>query len=173
MATHRIPIINWATVPDENGRVYFEPFVVKATNGVWNRMVLVFNQGSARDAVRGGFAVPKNYVGSAKIICVYTSSVLHATNGMRLEFDYRAVGGNDAESLDETDEQEAVATVGVNSSAPSAVNERMEDSITLTASNLAVDDEVEFEFFRDGLDPNDNHSGPLIVFNLLFEYADA
>lgn len=84
--------------------------------------------------------------------------------------DYRAVGGDDVESLDQTLNQESV---NLNDTAPSAAHERMETAITLTAGNFAVDDEVEFTFFRDGTDAGDTIAAATIVFALLFEFSDA
>jgi len=168
MATHRIPILVVGTVPDASGNVFFEPFDVKATNDVWKRLVAIFNDTATRLGLRGGFTVPKNYVGSAKLVVVWTTSAI--TGDVEWDLDYRAVGGDDTESLDQAGTQESV---NLNDTAPSAAFERMETLITLTAGNFAVDDEVEFEFFRDGTDAGDTIAAAAILFNLLFEYADA
>lgn len=168
MATHRIPILGWSAVPDASGNVFFEPYDVKATNDVWDRLVLVFNDTATRIGIHGGFTVPKNYVGSANLIVVWTST---ATSGdVEWDLDYRAVGGNDTESLDQAGTQESV---NANDTAPSAVNERMEISIALTGANFTVDDEVEFTFFRDGTDAGDTMAAAAIVFQVVFEYSDA
>lgn len=168
MATIRIPILGPGTIPDTSGNVFMEPFSVKATNDVWGRMVFVFNDTSTRDGLRGGFSVPKNYVSTAKIIVVWTSTV--TTNNVVWDFDYRAVGGNDTESLDQSGTQESVT---VTDAAPSAALERLEASMSLTDANLAVDDEVTFELFRDGANASDNMAGAALLFSLHFEYADA
>lgn len=168
MATHRIPILGWATVPDTSGSVFLEPYTVKATNDVWGRLVAVFNDTATRIGLRGGFTVPKNFVGNAKLIAVWTTT---ATSGdVEWDCDYRAVGGDDSESLDQAGTQESV---NLNDTAPSAAHERMETSITLTSSNFAVDDEVEFEFFRDGSDGGDTIAAAVLLFALLFEYTDS
>lgn len=167
MATHRIPILNWATVPDTSGNVFLESYDVKATNDVWDRLVTIFNDTATRIGLRGGFTVPKNYVGTAKIVVVWTST---ATSGdVEWDFDYRAVGGDNSESLDQSGTQE---TVNLNDTAPGAAHRRMECLLTLTSANLAVDDEVEFELFRDGTDGGDTMAAAAILFNLLFEYSD-
>ena len=165
MATHRIPILGFGTIPDSSGDVFFEPYTVKATNDVWGRLVAIFNDTSTRIGLRGGFVVPKNYVGSAKIVVVWTSTA--TSNDVEWDVDYRAVGGT--ESLDQTGTQE---TVNIASTAPSAIHERTEASLTLTAANFAVDDEVEFELFRDGADGGDLMAAAAIVFSVLFEYTD-
>lgn len=168
MATHRIPILGWGTVPDASGNVFFEPYDVKATNDVWDRLVLIFNDTATRIGLRGGFTVPKNYVGAPKIIVVWTSTAI--AGDVEWDFDYRAVGGNDTESLDQAGTQESV---NLNDTAPSAAHERMEVALALTAANLAADDEVEFELFRDGTDVGDTMAAAAIVFAVLFEYSDA
>jgi len=144
-----------------------EPYNIKATNDVWDRLVLIFADTSTRIGLAGGFTIPKNYVGAPKIIVVWTTTAV--SGDVVWDMDYRAVGGDDTESLDQTGNQESVT---VTDTAPSAAHERMEASMTLTAGNLATDDEFEFEFFRDGA-AADTIAASVIVFNLLFEYSDA
>ena len=86
------------------------------------------------------------------------------------DFDYRAVGGNDAESLDQSGTQEAV---NANDTAPDNAHERMEITIALTDGNFAADDTVQFSLFRDGTDGGDTMSAIAIVHDVLFEYNDA
>ena len=168
MATIRIPILNWPAIPDDSEEMFFEPFSVKATNDVWKRIVAIFNDSATRNGLHGGFVVPKDYVDSANIIIVWTST---ATAGnVEWDFDYRAVGGNDTESLDQSGTQE---TVNVADAAPTAALRRLEVALALTDANLAADDEVEFTLFRDGTDAGDTMAASAILFSLLFEYADA
>lgn len=168
MATFRIPIMGWAAMPDSSGSVFFEPQSIKGTNDPFPQLVAVFNDTATRIGLGGRFTVPKNYVGTAKVAIVWTST---ATSGdVEWDFDYRAVGGDDAESLDQAGTQE---TVNLNDTAPSAAWERMECLITLTAANFAVDDEVEFALFRDGTDGGDTIAAAVTLWQLMFEYADA
>ncbi len=168
MATHRLPIFGFGTVPDGSAEVFFEPYGVKATNDVWQRLVLIFNDSATRNGVRGGFTVPKNYVDTANLIIVWTATA--TTGDVEWDFDYRAVGGNDTESLDQTGTQESV---NANDTAPSAIHERLELSIALTDANFAVDDEVTFELFRDGVDSGDTMAASAICFSAFLEYNDA
>ncbi len=166
MATHRIPILS-AINPDTSGNVFLEPYAIKATNDVWSPLVVIFNDTATRIGLHGIFNVPKNYVGTAKLIIVWTST---ATSGdVVWDCDYRAVTGNDTESLDQTGNQESVT---VTDTAPGAANRRMEVSITLTSGNFAADDTVTYTFFRDGT-AADTIAAAVILFDLLFEYADA
>lgn len=168
MATHRIPILGFGTVPGTSGDVFFESYDVKATNDVWDRLVLVFNDTAARDGLHGGFTVPKDYVDTANLIIVWTSTAI--TGDVEWDFDYRAVGGDDTESLDQAGTQESV---NLNDTAPSAAHERLETSIALTDANFAADDEVTFTLFRDGTDGGDGMAAAAIVFGVFFEYSDA
>ena len=168
MATHRIPVLGWQTVPDDSGDVFFEPYPVKATNDLWGKLVAVFNDTAARIGLQGSFNVPKNYVGTANLVVVWTST---ATVGdVEWDFDYRAVGGNDSESLDQGSAQESV---NANDTAPSATDERMEIAIALTDGNFAADDTVSFEMFRDGTDGGDTMAAAAQIHDLFFEYNDA
>jgi len=168
MATHRIPILGWQTKPDGTGEAFFEPYSIKATNDQWDHMVLILNDSGTRIGVYGVFDIPQNYVGTANLIIVWTATAI--AGDVEYDFDYRAVGGNDTESLDQSGTQE---TVNSNDTAPSAVNERMELSIALTDGNFAAGDTVEFLFVRDGTDAGDTMAASAIVFGLLFEYSDA
>jgi len=78
MATHRIPILGWATRPDTSGDVFMEPATIKGTNDFFQGFVWVFNDSGNDDELYGRFTVPQNYVGTAAIIVVWTST---ATSG--------------------------------------------------------------------------------------------
>lgn len=167
MTTHRLPVLGFATVPDPSGDAFFEPYTIKATNDVWGHLVLVLNDGASRIGIYGKFAVPVNYVDTANLVIVWTST---ATVGdVEFDFDYRAVGGNDTESLDQAGTQESV---NANDTAPSATDERMEITIALTDGNFAASDTVEFFFPRDNTDGGDTIAAAVLVFGLFFEYND-
>lgn len=167
MATHRIPILGFNTVPDNGGDVFFEPYTIKAINDVWGYLVAVFNDTAARDGLRGKFNVPENYVGSANVLVRWTSTAI--AGDVELDFDYRTVGGDDTESLDQAGTQESV---NINDTAPSAANERMTAILPLTDGNFAAGDEVQFELFRDGTDAGDTLAAAITVHGVMFEYSD-
>ncbi len=169
MATHRLPVLGFATIPDNSGNVFFEPASIKGTNDFFKGMVLVFNDSSADDECFGRFMVPQNYVGTAKLVIIWTTT---ATSGdVEWGIAYRAVGGNDTESLDQSSAQESLLS-GNNDTAPSATDERMEYAITLTAGNFAVGDEVQFILSREGLDAGDTLAAAVRVYGVYFEYED-
>lgn len=167
MATHRISILGANTVPDGSGDVFFQIYSIKATNDVWKHLVGIFNDTASRDGLYGAFAVPKNYNSGAVIVVVWTATAV--AGDVEWDFDYRAVGGNDAESLDQAGTQESV---NQNDTAPGAVHRRLECLLALTSGNLAVDDTVEFSLWRDGTDGGDTMAAAAIVHQVLFQYTD-
>ena len=169
MATHRIPIITWSSVPDTSGDVFSEPYTVKATNDFWKHLVLVFNDSGNDDEFFGSFDVPQNYSSAANLVVVWTT--VATTGDWEIGFAYRAVGGNDAESLDQATAQESLLS-GNNDTAPSATDERMEFTIALTDANFAAGDTVEYIFSREGADAGDGISAAIQVHGLYFEYSD-
>jgi hypothetical protein len=168
MATHRISLLGANTVPDASGNVFFEPYNIKATNDVFRQMHVVFNDSGTRILLYGIANVPKNYVGTATVIIVWTST---ATSGdVVWDFDYRAVGGNDSESLDQATVQEGVT---VTDTAPGATDRRMEVSISLTSANIVADDTLEWIVGRDGAQGADTMAAAAQLVGLYLQYADA
>lgn len=168
MATFRQSILGWATRPDSSGNVFFENYSIKATNDNWPGLVCVFNDTSTKLNLHGRFEVPQNYVGTANLVVVWTTTA--TTGDVEWDFDYRAVGGNDTESLDQATAQQSVNS---NDTAPSAANERMEISIALTDGNFAAGDTVEYILSRDGVDAGDTIATAVMLFDAIFEYDDA
>lgn len=169
MATHRVEIYGWATKPDSSGDVFFEPATVKGTNDFFQGLVLVFNDSGNDDEIWGRFTVPQNYNNTANLVIIWTTTA--TTGDVEWGFAYRAVGGNDAESLDQASAQESLLT-GNNDTAPSATDERMEFSISLTDGNFAAGDTVQFIFSREGADAGDGIAAAVRVYSLYFEYND-
>lgn len=168
MSIHQLSIMG-ALRPDASGRAFFEPYDVKATNDLFKHFVGVLNDPAAAQAhgFYGRFLVPQNYVGSAVIKPVWGSA---ATSGnVKLDFDYRAVGGDSAESMDQATFQESVT---VTDACPAFSNYRATPSLTLTSSNLAAGDTVEFYFTREDGSGTDTMAAAALLHDLIFEYAD-
>lgn len=169
MATHQIPILTAHTSPDASGGVFFEPYNVKATNDVFRHLVLVFNNSTAVEGVYGAFVVPQNYVGTPVVTVLWTTIGSPPSGAIKLDFDYRAIGGNDTESLDQASFQESLT---VTTTAPSATDERVESSFTLTGSNLAAGDIVEYFLTRESSNAADTLSAAITVHGVVFQYTD-
>lgn len=109
-----LPLLGTATLPDTSGDVFQEPYSVKATNDVWPLAVWVFNDTATRIGLSGSFIMPV-FSGSLSIKPFWTST---ATSGNCVwDFEYRAITGDDAESLDQAGTQESVT---VTDAAPTA-----------------------------------------------------
>ena len=167
MALHRLPILTANLKPDEGGFVFPEPYSVKATNKNWKHFGFIFEDSGTRDELSGLFTVPKGYVQAAQIVLAWTSIVTAGVLGW--EFDYRAVGGDDAESYDQATAQE---TVLLTDNAPTAANNRLVVLASLTDGNFAADDDVEFGLFRNKSGSLDTLVGAAIMKRLLFQYSD-
>ena len=168
MATLRLPILGFSTDPDSSGNCFQEPYSIKATNDVWKHMPFIFNDSGTRIGIYGTFAVPLSYVDTANLVIVWTSTAV--AGDVEWDFDYRAVGGNDTESLDQAGTQESV---NANDTAPSATDERMELTQALTDGNFAAGDTVEFYMVRDGTDGGDGMAAAAQIHGLFFEFNDA
>ena len=167
MATHRISMLRGDLLPDTSGNTFWEPATVKFTNDRWKYGVWIFNDTATRLELFGTFNVPRNYVGTALIKVVWTATAV--AGNVVWDFDYRGVGGDDAESLDQTLEQEALTVTDV---APTAALRRLEASMTVTSANLAVDDTVQFLISRDGVSASDTMAAAAILHDVIFQYND-
>jgi hypothetical protein len=172
MATKRVPILGLATVPDSTNDCLLGRYDSYGSNDVWKHLVLVFGASNAaaptvRAGVYGRFAVPKDYVSTAKIIVVWTATL--TSGDVVFDFDYRTVGGNDTTSLDQSGTEESVS---VTDTAPGAAHRRLEAELNPTDANFTADDEVEFYLVRDGTDGADTMAGSALVFAAFFEYTD-
>lgn len=167
MTTHVIPIMGVNTVPDSSGNVYPDLYSKKATNGVWPMLVYVFEDSGTKIGLSGLFRVPKNYENVAKVWIEWTSSV--TSGNVVWTFEYRAVGGDDTESMDQAGVQQSSSETDA---APSAAHRRLSIDIDLTDGNFSGDDLVEFNFYRDGSSGSDTLAGDAILFGLFFSYMD-
>ena len=168
MPTHRLPILGFATSPDASGDVFFEPYSIKmAVAGRWDeQLVAIFKDTSTRIGLQGRFLVPKNYVGTSNLIIDWASDTATA-NAVEWDFEYRAVAA--LQSFAQATQDEAVNDADI----AAAIDQRESLSISLTDGNFAIDDIVQWELFRDGVDAGDTLVGAVMLFGLYFEYADA
>jgi hypothetical protein len=172
VSIHRIPILGAQTKPDFSGNVYQVPYSVHATNDFWDHLVWEFlSSGSAKIVLHGQFSVPKTYVGATtapKIVIVWTATL--TSNNIVWDFAYRAVSGDNSESLDQSS---AVETVSITDAAPGAANRRLECSTALTAANIDAGDTIQFRLSRDKSSGSDTLAGSGLLVGAEFEFADA
>jgi hypothetical protein len=169
MSTHQISILGVIS-PDSTGNCWVEPYDVAATNDIFKHQIIRLKDPSTGQThgFYSQFWVPNNYVGTAVIIPVWTAT---ATSGnCRMSFAYRAIGGDNAESLDQSSFQETVSNTDA---APGAAHRRMTPNLSLTSGNLAAQDTVMFYFARYHDGGVDTMAADMLLHDLLFQYADA
>ncbi len=167
MSVHRIPIIGFSSIPDASGNVWPEPATIKQTTAPWRGLQYIFKDTSTKDGLHGRFMVPKNFVGTAKLCLVW--AVNATTGNARWVFEYRAIA--DTESFNQAGNQESV---GATVACPATAHLSKETLITLTSTNFAVGDVVDFAIFRDGAaaGPLDTVAADVALRGAWFEYAD-
>lgn len=168
MATHRIPILGWSCKPDTSGSVWPEPFSVAQTNDRYPQLVWVFADTATKIGLGGSFMVPKNYVGTASVVLVWTK-VGTSTNNALWDFDYKAIASTESSDPSTDDEN---ATSGLVAGSATSLVEQV-TSISLTSANFAVDDLVQFTISRDGANETTGLATSLYLLGAYFQYADA
>ena len=171
MATHRLPILGASTIPDTSNNVYIAPINTIVTIGsgapaTGSELAIVMPDPAAADeGFYGKFSVPKNYSSAPVLVIrgVFSGTVGATTLG----FGFRKVSLADNEAFDSTYDAEQVASATTSGHSDEDV---YEETITLTAGNYAVDDDVFFFFYRDG--GTDDWTGTFLCTGLFFEYSD-
>jgi hypothetical protein len=167
MATHDIPILWNAGIPDTSGNVFAIPMSIDRTTAPWRAYTVCFKDSGTRIGWHGRFRVPQNYIGTAIILVEWATSA--TTGDVVWDFDYRAIGGDDTESTNQAGTQEAVT---VTDTAGSAAWEKVTPTMSLTSTNLAANDEVYWTLFRDGVQAADTLAAAAFVDDLVFRFND-
>lgn len=165
MATHRLFIPAAAFLPNlGNSNVYPKPSSIDDSNDRFPVEILAFKDSGTRIGAYVRFAVPKNYVGTPKLVGVFSTT---ATSGDFVwDGDLKAIA--DGESLDpSTDDDAQTATVTV----PGTARLRKDSTLTLSGT-YAPDDVVEVGVYRDGAQGADTLAAELLFHGVFFEFAD-
>lgn len=154
--------------PDTTGRCFLAPYDAFATNDLFKHLVYIFNDPSSGQAhgIYGRFDVPEDYGSSPVIVPKWTTTAV--VGNCRWRFSYRAVGGDDLESLDQDTFQEVVSITDV---ARSAAHRLLIPGFTLTGGNLAGADAVEYLFERLDDGGVDTMAAVAILHDLVFTYT--
>lgn len=174
MATHRIPV---AIIKPDSGcplDLVSNQITAAASPSVGDLLAYVLADGGSDEGLYIKFSIPKNYVGSPKLI---VRGVLDGAPGaahvLAFSFRKRAIADNEAADGAFDAEQTSSATIGSGGSNHSD-EDVVEQSITLTAGDYAVDDDV-YGYIAIDASVNDYTGNVLLIAedSILFEYADA
>lgn len=137
---------------------------------VGNLLCYVLLDSGSDEGIYFSFHVPKNYVGSPKIVIKgILDGAPGATDTLGFGFRKRAVADN--ESADGTFDAEQTTTATIGSSGSNHANEDLYvTSITLTAGDYTVDDEVFGYLYIDA--SGGNYIGNFLLTDVEFEYTD-
>ena len=168
MATHRLPIMGFGTVPDSTGECYSNVISneVSLGTGLMKNLVMTLKDPSADTGFYGTFQVPQNYVGTPKIVVI---GVLDGTVGATsVDFEFSYLTRVDNESIEAAWEENVTFNTGNTNGW--TTEDLLEDSGSCSA-NFTAGDTVFFYFKRD--QGTDDFVGDFHVVGLYFEYADA
>ncbi len=166
MATHKIGFGALLT-PDTSGSVYWQPASILDTNDLYpTSQVLIFADTATLLKSYATFLVPNNYVGTAKIIVRYKTTV--TTGNVLWTLDYRSIAAG--ETGDPTTHQESLA--GSATAVAGTTNLISDITFTLTSANIAALDTMYVSINRNGAGA-DTAAASLQLIDAIFEYADA
>jgi hypothetical protein len=135
---------------------------------VGNLLAYVLADGGADEGLYLSFHVPKSYVGTPKLV---VKGILDGAPGAGddLAFGFRKRAVADNEVADGTfDAEQTVQTTDLSSHAN---EDQFELSITLTAGDYAVDDQVFGYVFIDA--SGTTYAGNVLLTDVLFEFSDS
>lgn len=170
MATHDIPILGFATLPDSSGNVFFQALETALVTTAANLLNLGFvmpDPGAADEGLFGKFNIPQNFVASPRLVI---RGVLNGTPANTLAFGLQQTGGiAPSETVDVAYETEDTAN---NAVWTGFVDEDLyEEIITITpASAYVAGDEVFYFFYRDG--SVDDATFQFVLTGLFLRYND-
>ena len=173
MATLRRSVLGFTTVPDSG--VFPDTVgnqITEATApSIGTQLCYVLADGGADEGLYFSFSIPKNYVGSPVLVI---KGVLDGAPGASdtLGFGFRKRATANNESADGTfdAEQTVSSTIGSGGSAHSD-EDLIETTITLTAGDYAVDDQVYGYVYIDA--SGTSYAGNFLLTAVEFQYADA
>lgn len=170
MATFRKPI--QIVRPDANcfPDLIANQITEEASPSIGDLIAYVLNDGGSDEGVYVRFTIPKNYVGSPKLVVMgMLDGAVSAGHDLAFGFRKRAVASG--ESADGTfDAEQTVQDTDIDASG-FADEDRVVMSITLTAGDYAVDDEVYGYLYLDA--SQTTYTGNFLLTAAEFEYTDA
>ena len=139
------PIRGALTVPDGTGEMFFEKLtgITGSTTSLWEHLVGSYNDSTQQEGFGSAFRIPSNYLGSTSDAFVLDWAANATTGVAEFQVDYRAVADN--EDLSSTTAQESKSTTAT---ASTVANPRRELVVSISTGNVAADDVVQYNFYR-------------------------
>jgi hypothetical protein len=172
MATHRLSILG-SEKPDSTVPLDLVSAQITSATApsVGQQLAYVMADGGSDEGLNLRFHIPKNYVGTPKLVVKgILDGAPSAGDDLAFGFRKRAVANN--ESADGTfDAEQTAQNADIGSTGTNHANEDLfEISITLTAGDYAVDDEVYGYVFIDA--SQTTYTGNFLLTDVLFEFTD-
>lgn len=139
---------------------------ITSSNEIDNILVYVLSEGASDSGVYFHVEIPKNYVGSPKLIA---KGIYDAVGGTTFAFTTKGIVVADNETVDAAFGTEDTGSFTV---ASYSDKDKVEVSITLTNLSAPAVDDTYFGFFGVDVTANDA-TGNFLLYSLEFEYADA
>lgn len=170
MATFKPSMLNGSNNPDISNNVWWESGGIAKTNAFFREGLWRFkNAGSAKIKLGGRFTVPNNYNASGTTLIIVKWTTTATSNNLVWGFEYRSIAGDDSNSLDQST---AVETLSVTDVAPGAAWRQLLPTMTVTASNIAAGDTLQYNFYRDKSSGSDTLAADGFLVDLIFSYTD-
>lgn len=171
MSTFRKPIqivaVDTTVFPD----LVSNQITAAATPSIGDLVAYVMNDAGSDEGVRGRFSIPKNFVGTPKLVVKgILDGAVGATDTLGFGVRKRAVANNEAADGSFDAEQTVSATIGATGGSSHSDEDLIELSITLTAGDYAVDDEVFVYVYIDA--SGTTYAGNFLLLAVEFEYTD-
>jgi hypothetical protein len=173
MATHRRRVLGFNVTPDSGVPMTTigEQITEAAAPSIGTQLAFILADGGSDEGIYFSFSIPKNYVGSPVLVI---KGVLDGAPGaadtLGFGFRKRAVANNEAADGTFDAEQTVSSTIGSGGTNHSD-EDLIELTITLTAGDYAVDDEVFGYLYIDA--SGTSYAGNVLLVGVEFEYADA
>lgn len=167
MATHRLPLLGAPLL--KNANAYWSPYSAYNATTVRDVGCIIFSA-TATGIAHGSFVVPKNWIGSTKLILYWTSK----TTAGNIVWNCTHRAGTPGTTIMNTNTTPASRTDALTTaSKPGAASQLETSEISLTTTDWAVDRLITMDITRLGADASDTKADVAVLFRALLEYSDA
>lgn len=148
------------------GAVSMQSYQDFATNDVWGGNILVFGDTALKEEAHSFVGIPQEFPTTPTTVSFLPEwTCVPTTGNFQIDIDYRIVGGDGTESMDQTGTQEAIT---ISDAAPSVAHRKMRPSLAATASNFNSSSEkiLECKIARDGVTETSSIAASALLFGV-------